>query len=86
MDTVFVGNLSFFCTQEHLVQLFSSVVPIRSAAIVKTKDGKTCYYGFIYLENEEDAAKVLDQFNGMKFMGRNIRYFILNLLRIFRSD
>lgn len=74
VDNVFVGNLSFFCTAEDLIELFKVHVPIRSASIVKTKSGLSSYYGFVYLENEEDASKVAEIFNGMKFMGRKMKY------------
>ena len=73
VDNVFVGNLSFFCTAEDLMELFQAHVPIRSASIVKTKSGLSSYYGFVYLENDDDASKVAEIFNGKKFMGRKMK-------------
>lgn len=73
VDNVFVGNLSFFCTTEDLIELFQAHVPIKSAAIVKTKSGLPSYYGFVYLENDDDASKVVEIFNGKKFMGRKMK-------------
>lgn len=73
VDNVFVGNLSFFCTAEDLMELFQAHVPIKSASIVKTKSGLSSYYGFVYLENDDDASKVAEIFNGKKFMGRKMK-------------
>lgn len=72
METIFVGDLSFFCTEENLESLFSSFGVVRSAIIRRGKGGENLQYGFVQME-ESEARKAVAQLKGQKFMGRKLR-------------
>lgn len=72
METIFAGDLSFFCTEENLESLFSSFGVVRSAIIRRGKGGENLQYGFVQME-ESEARKAVAQLKGQKFMGRKLR-------------
>eukprot|EP01033_Poteriospumella_lacustris_P001156 gene1156-844_t len=73
---VFVGDLSYFVTEQDLIQLFSPYGPIDSVMIRRGKSGDTLHYGFVKM-NEVCAQNAINALLGFKFMGRRLR---LNLL------
>jgi hypothetical protein len=80
--SLFVGDLSYFCREEDLVQLFSarygSIIAIN---LCRGQNQEPLLYGFIELENEEIRDLALQEMNGVEFMGRNLRQVIkLNYL------
>lgn len=72
METIFAGDLSFFCTEENLESLFSTFGTVRSAIIRRGKGGENLQYGFVQME-ESEARKAVAQLRGQKFMGRKLR-------------
>jgi RNA recognition motif-containing protein len=73
---VFVGDLSYFATEQDLIQLFSAYGPIDSVMIRRGKSGDTLHYGFVKM-NEICAQTAISSLQGCKFLGRKLR---LNLL------
>lgn len=73
MANVFVGDLSYFCTQADLLELFGSVGPVNNALVKRTLEGDSRHYGFVEMINTEDINKVVEAFDGITFMGRVIR-------------
>lgn len=70
---VFVGDLSYFATEQDLIQLFSPFGPIDSVMIRRGKSGDTLHYGFVKM-NEVCAQTAISTLQGYKFMGRKLRY------------
>lgn len=70
---VFVGDLSYFATEQDLIQLFSPYGPIDSVMIRRGKSGDTLHYGFVKM-NEVCAQTAINSLQGFKFMGRKLRY------------
>lgn len=68
---VFVGNLSFKTTEAELAVEFKSVAPIVSANII-SRGTRSLGYGFVELDNEEDATKVVKALNKKEIDGRPI--------------
>lgn len=72
METIFAGDLSFFCKEEHLQSLFTTFGVVKSTIIRRGKGGENLQYGFIQM-SERDARKAVASLNGTKFMGRKLR-------------
>lgn len=72
METIFVGNLSYFCTNKSLFDLFSTVGPVQAAMVRKSRRNQPLHYGFVEM-TEKDAIKALEVMNNRDFMGRKLR-------------
>lgn len=80
-QSVFVGNLSYFCTQEHLWNLLAPYGGIRSVKICRTKDNKEpLYYGFVHLTSASAVDAAVKGLSGKLFMGRKLRYFSILIM------
>lgn len=72
-SSIFIGDLSYFCTEQDLVCLFEPFGEVKSAIIRRGKYGDTLHYAFVkMLTNGAQAA--IARMQGIKFMGRPIRY------------
>lgn len=72
--TIFVGDLSYYCTEEHLYQHFQSFGPIELAQLKTSKDGKPhLSYGFVKYHDSESAAAAIEAMDGKVMLGRAIR-------------
>lgn len=74
--TIFVGDLSYFCTEEDLFRLFASAGNILHVSIARRGE-TSLMYGFVELDSLERAERISEEFNGHFFMGRNLRIFAL---------
>jgi len=68
---VFVGNLSFKTTEQQLAQEFKAAGTVVSANII-TRGPRSLGYGFVELENEEDARNSVKVMNKKEIDGRQI--------------
>ena len=72
-NKVFVGNLSYDCCEENLMEFFGTCGRIDDAVIIKDRDtGRSRGFGFVTFELEEDAQKAIKQLHDSDFCGRNI--------------
>ncbi len=69
---LYVGNLLYETTEDDLKNYFGQVGSVVAATVIRFRDGKSKGFGFVEMENEEDAQKAIDQYNGKDFKGRNI--------------
>lgn len=76
--TIFVGDLSFFCKEIHLYNLFQNYGPVEAVRIRKGKQGITLMHGFVEMENANVAANAVRDIDNALFMGRNIRAQVCN--------
>ncbi len=73
MKKLFVGSISFDSTEESLKQKFEEIGPVVSAKIIFDRfSGRSKGFGFVEMENEEDAAKAIQELNGSTLDGREI--------------
>ncbi len=73
MKKLFVGSISFDSNEESLKQKFEEVGPVVSAKIIFDRfSGRSKGFGFVEMENEEDAAKAIEELNGSMLDGREI--------------
>lgn len=72
METVFVGNLSFFCTKQALADFFAPLGPVRDINIRLTNRKLPLHYGFVEMSSE--MAKIAcEEWNNKVLLGRKIR-------------
>ncbi len=71
---IFVGDLSFFCKEMDLYELFCPYGQVLKPRIRRSdKDGRTLMYGFVEMPVLEDAEKAVRALQGSRFQGRDIR-------------
>ncbi len=71
---LFVGNLSYFCDESHLVEVFSQYATVTNARIMKSNDKKrSLMYGFVTLSSRREVMEMCKMFRGHLYMGRNMR-------------
>lgn len=68
---LFVGNLSFNATIPELEALFGQAGTVASVNVITDKfSGQSRGFGFIEMENDQEAQAAIDRFNGHEFQGR----------------
>jgi len=71
--SVFVGDLSFFCTEIDLGPIFAKIGNIISLEVKRGRHGDSLMHGFVEYDLESSAQNAIAQMNGRKFMGRCMR-------------
>ncbi len=74
MDTVFVGDLSIYCTEKDLYELFKSFGPIEEIRLKRSNSDRTSLsYGFVKFATVEQATTAISTMNGYMHLGRGLR-------------
>lgn len=74
MTTIYTGNLPFSMSESDLERVFAEYGKVTSAKIITNKmNGKSKGYGFVDMENENDADRAINELNGKDVMGRNLK-------------
>ena len=74
MKKLYVGNLPFQATEEQLSALFTQT-GVTAAAVTLVRDrfsGQPRGFGFVEVNNDDEAVRAIQGLNGHDFMGRNI--------------
>lgn len=70
---LYVGNLPYGATDQTLRDLFAGVGSVSSATIIIDKmSGRSKGFGFVEMENDDDAQKAINDLNGTEYEGRKI--------------
>ncbi len=70
---LFVGKLSFNTTDDSLHALFAQYGTIVSARVATDRDnGRSKGFGFVEMENQEEAEKAISALDGTTFEDRSI--------------
>ncbi|AYF43823.1 MULTISPECIES: RNA recognition motif domain-containing protein [Halobacteriovorax] len=78
-SNIYVGNLSYNIEDSELKTLFSNVGEVVSINLIRDRDsGRGRGFGFIEMENGEDAKKAITELHDQEFMGRPL---IVNLAK-----
>ena len=57
---LYVGNLSYQCTEDELKSLFSQAGDVKSVAIITERDtGRSKGFGFVEMDTQEAAQKAI---------------------------
>jgi hypothetical protein len=71
---VYVGNLAYDLTAEHIKQLFASFGAIRDVTILMDREtGKPRGYAFVEFEHEQNAADAIASMHNFELCGRKLR-------------
>ena len=71
---LYVGNLAFQTTSQHLQELFSQAGTVESASVIEDRDtGQSKGFAFVEMSTDEEAAAAIEQFNGKEVAGRMLK-------------
>jgi RNA recognition motif-containing protein len=70
---IYVGNLNFKVNENDLEGIFSEYGTVSSAKIITDKfSGRSKGFGFVTMEDEEAAAKAIEELNGAELETREM--------------
>ena len=73
MTNIFVGNLSYQTSQDDLHAAFAAYGGVERVSIVTDRDtGQPRGFGFVEMNNDEQARAAMAALNGKDFDGRNL--------------
>jgi cold-inducible RNA-binding protein len=74
LKKLYVGNLPFQATEQDISNWFTQAGATGArVSLVKDRDsGQPRGFGFVEIDNDEEAARVIQSLNGQDFMGRNV--------------
>lgn len=67
---VYVGNLPFFITEAQIKEHFKPAGQVHSVQLMTDRKGRSRCFGFVTVENPEEAISLLDQ---KELHGRRLR-------------
>lgn len=68
---LYVGNLPYSTTEDHLQELFSQAGEITQVIVIKDRDtGRSKGFGFVEMETESGAEEAIRRFNGYSMDNR----------------
>lgn len=70
---LFVGSLAYSVTDDELEQFFAAIGPVKSAKVIQDRDtNRSKGFGFVEMENDDDAKAAIAQLDGKDLNGRAI--------------
>ncbi len=70
---IYVGNLPYGLTEDDLKNAFATFGEVAGVKIIIDQmTGKSKGFGFVEMENDEQAQQAIDSLNGSELSGRNI--------------
>ena len=70
---LFVGNLSFNTTENDLQDLFAAYGPVQQVDMIMDRmTGRPRGFGFVTMENKDDAQKAIEALHGKNIDGRDL--------------
>ena len=70
---IYIGNLSYYVTEEDLREAFESFGEIESVKIIKDNySGRSKGFGFIEMPNNADAQSAINSLNDKELKGRTL--------------
>jgi RNA recognition motif-containing protein len=72
--TLFIGDLSAFCTERDIHDLFATYGEVTEIKIMRSEEThRNLSYGFLKYASITAAANALNALNGVLFCGRHLR-------------
>lgn len=70
---IYVGNLSFRCTEDDLRTLFSEFGDVASAKLVTDREtGRSRGFGFVEMADDAAGKSAIEALDGQEHQGRNL--------------
>ena len=71
---LFVGNLNYSTTSQELEELFAQAGDVIEVSIPNDRNtGRPRGFAFVEMANDEEAAKVIEKYDGHELGGRTLR-------------
>lgn len=71
---IYVGNLNYKFSDDDLKELFEEFGSVDSANVIKDRDtGRSKGFGFVEMENDEEAEAAIEELDGAEVDGRAIK-------------
>ncbi len=68
---IYVGNLVWSATADDLLALFQEHGKVTRAQVITDREtGRSRGFGFVEMDNDQEAQKAIDALNGAEFNGR----------------
>ena len=68
---IYVGNLSWGATADDLLELFGQYGKVARAQVITDREtGRSRGFGFVEMENDEEAQKAIDALNNSQYQNR----------------
>lgn len=70
---IYVGNLPFAVSENDIEQIFSGFGAVESVKIIRDRDsGRSKGFGFVIMNNDNEAHSAINALNGKDLKGRNL--------------
>ena len=74
MKNIYVGNISYSVTEENIQELFEQHGKVNSVKIIIDRyTQRSKGFGFVEMEDENEANEAINAVNGFEFLGRNLK-------------
>ena len=74
MINIYCGNLSYDMTDDDLKSAFEDHGAVSSAKIIMDREsGRSKGFGFVEMDDDQEAKAAIEELNGAMINGRNIR-------------
>lgn len=74
MKNIYVGNISYSATEDNIKELFEQHGKVNSAKIIIDRyTQRSKGFGFVEMEDENEADEAINAINGIEFLGRNLK-------------
>jgi cold-inducible RNA-binding protein len=71
---LYIGNLPYSANDESLRTLFEGVGAVATATVIMDREtGRSRGFGFVEMDNDDEAAKAISQLNGTTMDNRQIQ-------------
>ena len=71
---IYVGNLPYSIVEEDLKEIFEEYGEVASVKIITDKlTGRSKGFGFVEMDDNQEANKAIEELNNAELSGRNIR-------------
>ncbi len=71
---IYVGNLHYEISEDQLKEIFEEYGEVTSTKIINDREtGRSKGFGFVEMENEDEANKAISELNDAELKGRNMR-------------
>lgn len=71
---IYVGNLPFRTVDADLERVFAEYGTVHSASVITDRDtGRSRGFGFVEMNNDDEARRAIEELDGYDLDGRNLR-------------
>jgi RNA recognition motif-containing protein len=72
-ERLYIGNLSYDATEEEIYELFNGIGQVNNVEIIThSRTQRSKGYGFVSMQNVDEAKRAVDILHNKEFMGRRL--------------